>query len=105
MGVGYAEPANKRARLESVIPVKTTPLPAATAAQPAPPRSVYLDSCRQPNAAISTREANSGGAGAAKVREESSLDPCGWPRPGAETGAGSGAAAQAAGAAGDSPSR
>jgi hypothetical protein len=31
------EPANKRARLESVIPVKTTPLPAAKAAQPAPP--------------------------------------------------------------------
>jgi hypothetical protein len=30
------EPANKRARLESMIPVKTTPLPAATAAQPAP---------------------------------------------------------------------
>jgi hypothetical protein len=31
------EPANKRARLESVIPVKTTPLPAAKAAQLAPP--------------------------------------------------------------------
>jgi hypothetical protein len=31
------EPANKRARLESVIPVKTNPLPAAKAAQPAPP--------------------------------------------------------------------
>ncbi len=31
------EPANKRARLESVIPVKTTPLPVAKAAQPAPP--------------------------------------------------------------------
>ncbi len=30
------EPANKRARLESVIPVKTAPLPAVKAAQPAP---------------------------------------------------------------------
>ena len=31
------EPATKRARLESVILVRTTPLPAAKAAQPAPP--------------------------------------------------------------------
>jgi hypothetical protein len=30
------KPANKRARLESVIPVKTTPLPVVKAAQPAP---------------------------------------------------------------------
>jgi hypothetical protein len=36
-GEETAEPANKRVRLESVIPVKTTPLPAAKAAQPAPP--------------------------------------------------------------------
>ncbi len=32
-----AEPANKRARLESVIPVKTAPLPSVKAAQPVPP--------------------------------------------------------------------
>ncbi len=31
-----AEPANKRARLESVIPVKSTPTQAAKPAQPAP---------------------------------------------------------------------
>ncbi len=49
------------------------------------------------NAAISTLKANSGGARAAKVREEGSLDLCGWPCPGAETGAGPGAAAQALG--------
>jgi hypothetical protein len=59
-GEEKAEPANKRARLESVIPGKTTPLPAAKAAQPAPPSrpvpplSGYLDSCRQTNTAIFT---------------------------------------------------
>jgi hypothetical protein len=79
-GEEKAEPANKRARMESVIPVKTTPLPAAKAAQPPQPsrpvmpRSGYLDSCQQTNTAICTREANSGGAGAAKVREEASRD-------------------------------
>jgi hypothetical protein len=37
IGGETAEPANKRARLESVIPVRSVPLPAAKNAQPMPP--------------------------------------------------------------------
>jgi hypothetical protein len=37
IGGETAEPANKRARLESVIPVRSTPLQLAKPAQPAPP--------------------------------------------------------------------
>ncbi len=37
IGGETAEPANKRARLESVIPVRSIPLPAVKPVQPAPP--------------------------------------------------------------------
>jgi hypothetical protein len=37
IGGETVEPANKRARLESVIPVRTIPLPAVKPVQPAPP--------------------------------------------------------------------
>jgi hypothetical protein len=103
-----SEPANKQARLESVIPVQAMPQPAAKAAQPAPsplpwpvPHPLWL-SGQLPgtSAAIPTREASSAEDGAAKAREEANPDSWGWPPPppGEAPGAGHEAAAQAAGA-------
>jgi hypothetical protein len=79
-GEEKAEPPNKRARLESVIPVKTTPLPAAKAAQPVPPSrpvppplwlSGQLPTNQHGNLHLRGQQR---GAGAAKVREEASRD-------------------------------
>jgi hypothetical protein len=109
IGGETAEPASKRARLESVIPVRSTAPLAAKPAQPAPPpppkpvppRSGCPASCQQTSAATRTREASCAGDGATPRREEASRDRRGRSRPWARTGAGPEAAARAAGAAGE----
>ncbi len=77
------EPANKRARLGSVIPVKSTPQPAAKAAQPAPPplSPLWLPGQLPANQRRNShpREVSSAEAGAVKAREEAR--PVTWDRP------------------------
>jgi hypothetical protein len=71
------EPATKRARLESVIPVRVTPPPAGKAAKSAPPptpKSVPPPcgcpaSCRRTCADTINREVSSVEGGAATTRE------------------------------------
>jgi hypothetical protein len=90
IGGETAEPVNKRARLESVIPVRPTPLPAAKPVQPAPPlppglyrpRSGCPASCRPTNTATHIHEASSaGGQAANSSRKEANPDPREWPPP------------------------
>ena len=73
------EPANKRARLESVIPVRTTPLPAAKAAQPAPkpvPPPLWLSGQLPANqCGTNNQEVSCAEGGAATSREEASRRP------------------------------
>ncbi len=105
------ELANKRARLESMIPVKTTPLPAATAAQLAPlppprpvPPPLWLSGQLPANQRGNhhPRGQQRGGKGGQRGGQPGSVR---MAPPGVATGAGPGAAAQAAGAAGESPPR
>jgi hypothetical protein len=107
------KPATKRARLESVIPVRTTPLPAAKAAQPAAPPTPkpvlppsWLSGQLLANQRGNTRPRGQQrvGRGSHNTRGGQS-GPVGTAPPGAETGAGPEAAARAAGAAGESPPR
>jgi hypothetical protein len=104
------EPVTKRARLESVIPVRTAPPPAAKSAQPAPPPTpkpvpppLWLSGQLPANLRGNTHpRGQQRGGRAATTREEASQDRYRRPRPGAGTGAGPELADQAAGAAGES---
>jgi hypothetical protein len=108
IGGETAEPANKRARLESVIRVRSTPprrpnlcsLRRRRRPSPCRRRSGCPASCRTINAATHTREVSSAGGEAASSKEEARKGRRGRPRPGAEAGAGPEAADPAAGAAG-----
>jgi hypothetical protein len=94
IGGETAEPANKRARLESVIPVRSTPSRRPNLCSPRRlpgryrPRSGCPASCRPTNAATHTREASSAGGEAANSKEEANPDPreCPPPRGGARGG-------------------
>ncbi len=113
IGSETAEPANKRARLESVIPVRSAPTQAAKPAQPAPapppkpvPPPLWL-SGQLPNnqrGNTHTRGQQRGGQAASSKGEARKGRP-GRPRPGAAAGVGPEAADPAAGAAGDSRTR
>jgi hypothetical protein len=86
IGGETAEPANKRARLESVIPVRSTTLPAAKPVQPCRPgrcrpRSGCPASCRPTNTATHTHEASSAEGEAANSREEANPALRGWVPP------------------------
>ena len=107
IGGETAEPANKRARLESVIPVRSTPTQAAKPVQPAPPpkpvpQPLWL-SGQLPNnqrGNTHTRGQQRGGRGGQQQRG----GPQGQARtapPRGEAGAGPEAADPAAGAAGE----
>jgi hypothetical protein len=113
------EPATKRARLESVIPVRVTPPPAGKAAKlaplppptpkPVPPPCGCPASCRRTCADTITRKVSRVKGRAATTREEASQDRRRLPGPGAGTRAGTGAGPeavdQADGAAGESSLR
>jgi hypothetical protein len=104
IGGETAEPASKRARLESVLPVRPTPpwrpnlrsLRLRRRPSRCRPRSGCPASCRPISTPTCTREASSAGDEAATSREEASKDRRGRPRPGAETRAGPEAADPAA---------
>jgi hypothetical protein len=85
IGGETAEPANKRARRPS----------------PCRRRSGCPDSYQTINASTHTREVSSAGGEAASSKGEARNRRPGWPRPGAEAGAGPEAADPAAGAAGE----
>jgi hypothetical protein len=92
-----AEPANKRARLELVIPVRSTPSRRPNLCSPhrrpgrcrpgrcrpgrCRPRSGCPASCQPTNAATHTREASNAEGEAANKREEANPAPRGWPPP------------------------
>jgi hypothetical protein len=109
IGGETTEPANKRVRLESVIPVRSTPTQAAKPAQSAPalppkpvPPPLWLSGQLPYNAATHTREVSSAGGEAASSKGEARKGRPGRPHPGAAAGAGPVAADPAAGAAGES---
>jgi hypothetical protein len=113
IGDETAEPASKRARLESVIPVRSTAHLAPKPAQPAPPPPpkpvpppLWLSGQLPANQRGNTNPRGQlRGGGATSRREEDSRDRYGRTRQGAGTGAAHGAAAWADGAAGEGSAR
>jgi hypothetical protein len=95
IGGETAEPANKRARLESVIPVRSIPLPAVKPVQPAPPPANQSGNSHP-------RGQQRGGRGGQNPRggQTGSVRMAPPPPRGGAIEAGPEAAAQAAGAAG-----
>ncbi len=89
------EPATKRARLESVIPVRASPSPAAKAAQPTPPPApkpvpppLWLSGHLPTNQRGSNNQRGQPRGGwAAKLREEASRRPGEGPTPAQAAGA------------------
>jgi hypothetical protein len=102
------EPATKRARLESVIPVRASPSSSAKAAQPERRqrqnryhrRCGYPDNCRQTSTDLATSRVSRAEGGAATLREVASRWPGEGPPPGVRPEAVPEAAARAAGAGG-----